>query len=63
MPDVTRGKGKGKGGREKPYCVCPTLMLCVTLDGSFFFMMLCSDTRAMGRFLDVVWYDLSVTKA
>ena len=27
------------------------------------FLMLHSDTRAMGRVLDVVWYDLSVTKA
>ena len=34
----------------------------VTLDGSFFWMLR-SDTRAMGRVLDVVWYDLSVTKA
>ena len=25
--------------------------------------MLRSDIRAMGRMLDVVWYDLSVTKA
>ena len=25
------------------------------------FQMLSSDTRAMGRFLDVVWYELSVT--
>ena len=31
--------------------------------GRFFFRMLHSDTRAMGRVLDVVWYDLSVTKA
>ena len=28
-----------------------------------FFWMLRSDTRAMGRVLDVVWYDLNVTKA
>ena len=28
-----------------------------------FFWMLRSDTRAMGHVLDVVWYDLSVTKA
>ena len=34
----------------------------VTLDGSFFWMLL-SDTRAMGPVLGVVWYDLSVTKA
>ena len=34
----------------------------VTLDGSFFWMLR-SDTRAIGRVLDVVCYDLSVTKA
>ena len=33
----------------------------VTLDGSFF-GMLPSDTRPMGRVLDVIWDDLSVTK-
>ena len=38
-----------------------TRVLCVTLDG-LFFLMLCSDTRAMGRFLDVVCYDLSGTR-
>ena len=34
----------------------------VTLDESFFWMLR-SDTRPIGRVLDVVWYDLSVTKA
>ena len=32
------------------------------LNGTFF-VSSCSDTRAMGRVLDVVYYDLSVTKA
>ena len=34
----------------------------VTLDGSFFWMLR-SDASAMGRALDVIWYDLGVTKA
>ena len=34
----------------------------VTFDGSFFWMLL-SNTRVMGSVLDVVWCDLSVTKA
>ena len=36
-------------------------MLCVTHYCQFF-GMLGADTRAMGRVLDVVWYDLSVTQ-
>ena len=31
-----------------------TLMKCITLDGSFVWMLI-SDTRAMRRFFDVVW--------
>ena len=34
----------------------------VTLDGSFFWMLR-SHTRVMGRVLDVVWHNSSVTKA
>ena len=37
-------------------------MLFVTLNGQFL-QMLGSDTRAMGRFLDVVWVVLSVAQS
>ena len=40
--------------------MCETAALCVTLNGQFF-QTLGSDNRAMGRALDVLWCDLSVT--
>ena len=41
------------GGYIFPLAMFPTLMKCATLDGPFVWMLI-SDTRAMGRFLDVV---------
>ena len=41
---------------------CPTSVICVAQNRKLF-QMSALDTRAMGRFSDLVWYDLSVSKS